>query len=67
MKVINKLYNFHQFEAIRYFPKNILDGQISLNDADKDHRDLLTEFVDVNKETKPRHIRKNKKEIFMKA
>ena len=33
---IKYVYNFQQFETVRYFAKNIFAGKFTLNDADKD-------------------------------
>ena len=53
---------------IRSFTKNIFDGTITLNNADKEQIHLLIEVLEFNKNTKPRDVKKkNKKEIHLKA
>ena len=62
------IYNFQKFEKIRSFTKNIFDGTITLNNADKEQIHLLIEVLEFNKNTKPRDVKKkNKKEILLKA
>ena len=39
------VYNFQQFETIRSFGKVIFRCKITLNDAKKDHTDLLDKIV----------------------
>ena len=39
------VYNFQQFETIRSFGKIIFRCKINLNDAKKDHTDLLNKIV----------------------
>ena len=48
------VYNFQQYETIRSFGKYIFAGKITLDNADKDQSNLLNEFIDSNKTTKPR-------------
>ena len=55
----NDVCKCQQFET-RSFAKNIFTGKTTLNDADKDQRELLTEIVDFNKGTKPEHIQTKK-------
>ena len=52
------VYNFQQFETIRSFAKTIFASKITLDNADKDQSDLLNDFVDFKKETKPRNTEK---------
>ena len=43
---------------IRSFTKNIFDGTITLNNADKEQIHLLIEVLEFNKNTKPRDVKK---------
>lgn len=52
--------NFQQFEEIKYFVKNTFAGEITLDNANEDQSDLLNDFVDFNKRTKPRDSMKKK-------
>ena len=45
---------------IRSFTKNIFDGTITLNNADKEQIHLLIEVLEFNKNTKPRDVKKKK-------
>ena len=58
------VYNFKQFEEIKYFVKSIFAGEITLDNADEDQSDLLNDFVDFNKRTKPRDRMKKKLQIY---
>ena len=39
------MQDFQQFETIRSFDKNFVDGKISLNNANEDQSDLLVEIM----------------------
>ena len=54
------VYNFQQFETIKFFAKNIFAGQSTLDNADKYQSNLLHEIFDFNKNMKPRSFRKKK-------
>ena len=58
------VYNFQQFEAIRFFAKNMFTDKITLNDADKHQSDLLIEIVDLNKDTDLRRIKRKKRGTY---
>ena len=53
-------YNFQRFETIWSFAKNIYVSKITLDDADKTQSDLLNEFPDFKKGTRPRNKKKRK-------
>ena len=38
-------YNFHRFETIRFFGRNIPNGEITKDKADIDQSNLLMEFM----------------------
>ena len=60
---VNKyVYNFHQFEKIRSFAKNIFAHEIDLDDADMNQSNLLLEIIDFNKNTKSRNFSKKIKQ-----
>ena len=44
------------FETIRSLAKNIFDGKITLNIADKDQSNLLTEIVEFKKNSKTKDL-----------
>ena len=48
-KTFRHFYNFQQLQTIRYFTKNIFNGQNTLNDANKDQANLLVEIMNFNK------------------
>ena len=50
------VYNLQQFEAIRYFAKNIFAGKNIVNDAHKNQSDLLFEVAELKKNAKPKDI-----------
>ena len=59
-KTNKSVYNFQQFETIKFFAKNIFAGQSTLDNADKYQSNLLHEIFDFNKNMKPRSFRKKK-------
>ena len=52
-KTNKHVYNFQQYESIRYFAKTVFAGNITLDDADNDQSDLWNEFVDFKTGTRP--------------
>ena len=48
--------NLQQFEAIRYFAKNIFAGENIVNDAHKNQSDLLFEVAELKKNAKPKDL-----------
>ena len=51
-----------------FLPKNIYNGEITLNHADKVQDDLLLGIGDLNKDTKPENVgKKIKNEILLMA
>ena len=52
------VYKFLQFEKIGSFAKYILAGKITLDNTDKDQSDLLNDFIDFRKRTKPKDLEK---------
>ena len=53
---INKkeIYNFKNFQTIRKFGEDIYNGEINLEEADKDQSNLLEKIDDFIKKTRPR-------------
>ena len=48
------LFNFQQYEIIKSFAKNFFAGKITLDNFVKDQRDLLNDFKDFDKGTRPK-------------
>ena len=52
------VYNFQQYQTKRSFAKNTFSGKISLDNGDKDRRDLLKGLIGFNKRSKLRSMEK---------
>ena len=62
------LYNFRNFQTIRTFGIDIYDGEITLEDADKDQSDLLNEIKNFYDKTRPKNYKKKQeKEITLNS
>ena len=48
------MYDFQQFETIRYFGDSIYTGKISIDEAEIDQTNLLDNIVDFNNKSRPR-------------
>ena len=48
------VYDFQQFETIRYFGDSIYTGKISIDEAEIDQTNLLDNIVDFNNKSRPR-------------
>ena len=53
------VYNFQQFETIKSLTKNISLGNITLNDSDRDKKDLLFENGEILKSQKSTNLLKS--------
>ena len=53
------VYNFQQFETIKSLTKNISLGNITLNDSDKNKKDLLFENGEILKSQKSTNLLKS--------
>ena len=53
-------YNFKKFQIIRVFGKDIYNGEITLEEADKDQPKLVKKINDFIKKTKPRNKEKRR-------
>ena len=47
-------YAFQMFQTIRTVPRDIYNGEISLEEANEDQEKLLDEIIYFNKKTKPK-------------
>ena len=62
-EIYKYVYNFQQYEAIRSIrslAKNIFGVKTTLDNADKNQGDLLNDFIDSKKGTKPKVIQNKK-------
>ena len=57
-KTENNINSFQQFETIKYFAKNIFNGKITLNNADKGESNLWIEIMNFKKNPKPKNPEK---------
>ena len=57
-------YSFKNFQTIKTFGRDIYEGKITIEEADKYQTDLLVEIKGFRKNTKPRSQEKNKKKKF---
>ena len=63
-KASGNTYDFRKFRTIRNFGKDIYEGEITLEEADKDQSDLLNEIKNFSDKTRPKnYIKKHEKEI----
>ena len=61
-------YSFHNFRTIRTFGRDIYNGAITIEEADKDQASLLNEIKNFRDKTKPQDEKKNrKKKMFLKT
>ena len=54
-KASGNTYDFRNFQTIRTFAKYIYEGEISLEEADKNQSDLLNEIKDFSDKTRPKN------------
>ena len=54
-KASGNTYDFRKFRTIRNFGKDIYDGEITLEEVDKDQSDLLNEIKNFSDETRPKN------------
>ena len=54
------MYNFQQFETIRYFAQNIFGGKITLVNADEYQYNLLVEIISFKKKNETKSKEKEK-------
>ena len=59
------MYDFRKFQTIRTFSRDIYDGKISLEEADEDQSDLLSEIKKCIDKTRPKNKKKNKKKKLL--
>ena len=59
-------YNFKKFQVIRVFGKDIYNGEITLEEADKDQPKLVEKINDFIKKTKPRNKEKRREKKMLK-
>ena len=59
-------YGFQQFETIRSFSDNIYTGKITINEAERDQRNLLENMLELNYKSKSRS-EEGRKEKEMKV
>ena len=63
-KASGNTYDFRNFRTIRNFGKDIYEGEITLEEADKDQSDLLNEIKNFSDKTRPKSPeKKQEKEI----
>ena len=62
-------YSFKNFQTIKTFGRDIYEGKITIEEADKYQTNLLTEIMNFRKNTKPRSQEKKnkKKKLFLKT
>ena len=59
-------YSFKNFQTIKTFGRDIYEGKITIEEADKYQTDLLVEIEDFSKNTKPKsQEKKQEKEIVL--
>ena len=59
-------YSFKNFQTIKTFGRDIYEGKITIEEADKYQTDLLVEIMNFRKNTKPRsQEKKREKEIVL--
>ena len=57
-KTSKNMYDFRKFRTIRNSGKDIYDGEIILEEADKDQSDLWKEIENFNDKTRPKSKKK---------
>ena len=65
-KIKINIYNFKKFQRIRTFGKDIYNGEITLEEADKDQSELVEKINDFIKKTKPRNKEKIQEKKMLK-
>ena len=61
-------YSFKNFQTIKTFGRDIYEGKITIEEANKYQTNLLVEIMNFRKNTKPRSQEKNKKKkLFLKT
>ena len=59
-------YDFRKFQTIKNFAKDIYDGKVTLEEADKKQSDLINEINDFINKTRPKNYKKKQeKEITL--
>ena len=60
-KASGNTYDFRKFKTTRTFGKDIYEGKITLEEADKNQSDLLNKIKNFSDKTRPKNYKKNKK------
>ena len=62
-------YSFKNFQKIKFFDRDIYEGNITIKEADEYQADLLVEIMSFKKNTKPgsREKKNKKKNLFLKT
>ena len=61
-KASGNAYDFRTFQTIKTFGKDIYEGKITLEEADKDQSDLLSEIKEFNDKARPKnYLKKTRK------
>ena len=55
------MYSFENFQAIKYFGRDIYKGEFTLKEANKDQSSLLVEIINFKNKTKPQELEKKQK------
>lgn len=64
-EVNDQLFNFHQFDTIKFFSESIFNGKIKLSGADKQENNLSSTTLELNSKVRTKAIaRKNKKNLL---
>ena len=64
-KSSNNTYDFRKFQTIKNFFKDMYDGKITLEEADKNQSDLINEINDFIDKTRPKSYIKNRKKVML--
>ena len=59
------MYSFENFQAIKYFGRDIYKGEFTLKEANKDQSSLLVEIINFKNKTKPQELEKNKRKKML--
>ena len=60
-KASGNTYDFRNFQTIRTFGKDIYEGEITLEEADKDQSDLINSIRNFNSKRRPQNDKKKRK------
>ena len=60
-KASGNTYDFRKFKTTRTFGKDIYEGKITLEEADKNQSDLLNKIENFSDKTRPKNYKKTKK------